>query len=388
MNDAADRPKLITGAFLLLVAGHFLQGLGYASMLLLPLYLQHLGANRTEIGAVMAMAAIGSIVARPVIAWSLDTIGRKRTLVFGTGVMVLPMLGLYLVTEISPLVFVLRAIMGAGVGALWTGYFTFASDLIPPSRRTEGLALFGISGLLPLVVNPFAGALGIAPPELRTFFPIIGLCTLLSLVPLLILKDAPRVSRVERFRFGAVLNAMREKNLFSAWVAITALGAIVAVFQSFSTVVAENRAVERPGAIWLFYAFGATFVRATGGRLPDRIGPARLITPAFLSYAIAAIIAANGSSFAAFCTAGLFAGVGHGIGFPVITSQVVSRTPEHLRGSSLATLTALWEIASLAFTPLFGAIADAHGDKTMFYAAAGMIASSLLIWWPLERHAR
>ena len=35
-NDSATSPKLMTRAFVLLNVGHFLQGLGYASMLLLP----------------------------------------------------------------------------------------------------------------------------------------------------------------------------------------------------------------------------------------------------------------------------------------------------------------------------------------------------------------
>src|SRR5262245_1430759 len=112
-------------------------------MLLLPLYLAFLGASRTEIATIMAMAAIGSVVSRPISAWALDAAGRKKTLVIGTFVMVLPMLGFGFVTEVSWLAYVLRLIMGAGVGALWTGYFTFATDLIPIPRRTEGIALFG-----------------------------------------------------------------------------------------------------------------------------------------------------------------------------------------------------------------------------------------------------
>lgn len=379
------RPPLLTPAFLWLVAAHSLQSLTYASMLLLPLYLEHLGASRTEIGAIMGSSAVGSILARPAIAWSLDTIGRKRTLVFGTAIMVAPMLSFVFVTEVSPLVYVLRFAMGAGVGALWSGYFTFASDLIPEQRRTEGIALFGISGMVPLVINPFADELGIEAGELRVFFFVVGLCALSSLIPLAGVKENERAARVERFRFAAVLKAMREPRLYSVWIGIVALGAIVASFQSFSTVVAESRGVEKTGVIWFCYAFGAIFVRLTGGRLPDRVGPARLLPPAFLSYAAAAAIAAAGSSALAFGLAGLLAGFGHGFGFPVLTSQVVSRTPEALRGSAVSTLTALWELAALAFTPLFGAIADARGDRAMFSAAAAMIAGSLLLWWPLER---
>lgn len=382
------RPQLLTPSFLWLVAAHALESLAYSSMLLLPLYLAYLGASRTEIGAIMGTSAVGSLLARPLIAWALDSIGRKRTLVFGTAVMVAPMLSFLFVTEVSPLVYALRFVMGAGAGALWTGYFTFASDLIPQARRTEGLALFGIAGMVPLIVNPFADQLGIEPKDLRIFFFAIGLVILFSLIPLAGVKENKRSARVERFRFLAAVKAMREPRLYSVWIGIVALGAIVGSFQSFATVVAESRGIEETGVIWLCYASGAIFVRLTGGRLPDRIGPARLLPPAFLSYAAAAVIAASGTSPVAFGAAGLLAGFGHGFGFPVLTSQVVSRTPEELRGSAVSTLTALWESAALAFNPLFGAIADANGDRAMFHAAAAMIAGSLLIWWPLERRSR
>ena len=64
-------------------------------------------------------------------------------------------------------VYAIRLLLGVGTATLFTGYFTLAADIVPPSRRTEGLALFGISGLVPLVVNPFADQLGISGGELR-----------------------------------------------------------------------------------------------------------------------------------------------------------------------------------------------------------------------------
>ena len=38
-------------------------------------------------------------------------------------------------------------------GTYVTGYFSFVADHIPEKRRTEGLALFGISGILPMSLN-------------------------------------------------------------------------------------------------------------------------------------------------------------------------------------------------------------------------------------------
>src|SRR5574339_55953 len=147
MRDRA----ILTRPFLLLTAAHLLASVGYASMVLLPLYLDHLHATRSEIGVIMAISFIGGVALRPAVGWALDRLGRKSTLVIGTIVLSASMCCFWLVTSISPLVYAVRIFFGIGTGAIFTGYFTFASDLIPAERRTEGLALFGISGLIPLL---------------------------------------------------------------------------------------------------------------------------------------------------------------------------------------------------------------------------------------------
>src|SRR4030095_7679636 len=115
---------LITKNFALLVLAHLLQARGYASMLLLPLYLQHLGASRTEIGAIMATAAISGLLTRPLVAWALDTLGRKPTLVAGTLTLVAGMLLILAVDRIGPMIYLARIVIGAGVGVLFAAYFT------------------------------------------------------------------------------------------------------------------------------------------------------------------------------------------------------------------------------------------------------------------------
>ena len=141
---------LFTRNFVALLVAHFLQATGYASLLLLPLYLQHLGASRTEIGLVMATAGVSGLLCRPLVAWGLDGFGRKPTLLIGTALLVVGMALIGGVDRIGWVVYVARAVIGIGIGALFTGYFTFAADVVPVSRRTEGLAIFGISGLVPL----------------------------------------------------------------------------------------------------------------------------------------------------------------------------------------------------------------------------------------------
>ncbi len=384
---------LWTRDFVLLTVAHFLQALGYATLILLPLYLAHLGASRTQIGTIMSTAAMGGLLFRPLVGWSLDVFGRRPTLAVGTVVLVVAMWLVGAVESLGPLIYVHRVLVGIGGGALFTGYFAFAADMIPSSRRTEGIALFGISGLLPIAVNPFVESLGIEPVQLRWFLPMIGVLIAMSLPLLWVVKEPVRATPVAqegtraKVSFTEVSRALRRRPLWSVWIATAVFAGMVALFMAFATVAASASGAESPASLWLTYAFGAVSVRLFGARLPDRVGPANLVAPALASYSAAMLLCAWAPSGLAFVMAGFLAGLGHGYCFPVLTSQVVSRAPEHLRGSALSMFTALWSAASLCMTPAFGLVADLWDDRTMFALAAVVAVVGLSLWAFFEHGA-
>jgi MFS family permease len=380
-------PPLFTRYFLLLVVGHFLQALGWASSILLPLYLDHLEATRTEIGAIMAAGSIGGLLFRPVVAWSLDTLGRKPTLVAGTLVLATAVALVFFVREVGWFAYAQRFLYGIGVGALFTGYFTFAVDYIPVERRTEGIALFGVSGLLPLALSPIVDGIGLQGEALLYVFPAASLGILASLLALAPVPESRRQPPPEPVRLRPVLRALRQPPLRPVWLAAVVFSCLVATFMTFATVVAEGRGMARPTHLWVAYAAGAIGIRVFGGRLPDRIGPANLIAPALALYVAASLLVAASWSASGFIVAGGLAGLGHGYCFPVLTSQVVTRSPEHLRGTGLTMFTSLWELSALLLTPLFGRVADLFDDATMFSLLALSGVLVLAFWVRLEhRH--
>ena len=378
-------PPLLTKTFGLLVLGHFLQALGFGSLLLLPLYLDHLGASHTQIGAIMAAPAVGGLASRPLVGWALDRVGRRPTLLAGTGVLVLSMALLFWVRDLGPLIYVDRILFGVGAGTLFTGYFTWATDLIPEARRTEGIAVFGISGLLPMGLNAFVGDLGIEPQDLRLLFA--GLAGMIALsIPILLALPEARRARTGA-SLGEVLLALRRRPLWPVWAATALFAGLVGVFMAFATVTAQGRGSPNPAGLWLTYVLGAAAVRLVGGRLPDRVGTHNLVAPALGSYALAFVVLAVAEQQSGFWLAGLLGGIGHGYCFPVVVSQVVTRSPAAWRGSAMATFTAAWQGSELAFPPLFGAVADRAGEVAMLGLVVLAALVGLLGWAALEHRA-
>ncbi|MFT6397729.1 MAG: MFS family permease [Bradymonadia bacterium] len=372
------------------MGAQFLQSLGYSSMLLLPLYLNYLGASRTEIGAIMGAAAVGGLGFRPLVAWSLDRVGRKPTLVVGTLVLAVSVAALGLISSIGPAVYFVRAAIGVGIGALFTGYFTFAADFIPTHRRTEGLALFGIFGLLGLLVNPLAEVLNVQGAELRGFYPVIGVVILTSLLLLRLVPEQRKYSAkgAEPFDPKTVFRALTVPALRPVWVASAVFSGMVATYMSFVTVAAGDAGVARPALLWGTYTLGATAVRLFGARLPDKVGPSNLVAPALGFYVAALLVAASARAEQGFLVSGLLAGIGHGYCFPVLSGQVVTRVADRFRGSGLAVFTGLWELVRVVLTPAFGALADHYNDSVMFAGCAALGVFGLAAWLLLEMRVK
>lgn len=375
--------RLLTREFGLLVMAHLLQAVGYASMLLLPVYITALGADRTQVGWVMGAGAVGGLILRPLAGWAIDTIGRRSTILIGTASLVIGMALIALVDRVGPLLYTSRVLVGAGAGTLFTAYFAFAADIIPISRRTEGIALFGVSGLLPLIVNPIADRFAIAPMDLRWFLPAMGVIALASLLPLWPLKEPPAAPAPAEA--VPMRRALTQRALLPVWWATIIFASGVAMFFAFASVTAMARGVPHPKDLWFGYAGAAIAMRLFGARLPDRIGPHNLVAPALAVYAACFLLMAEAQTGTGFLLAGVCGGIGHGYCFPVLAGQVVARSDAAIRGAALACFTGLWELVAIIFTPLCGMAADAIGDAGMFAGGAVVCAAGLIIWAALER---
>ena len=382
MDD--EQTSLWTAEFGWIIVAHLLNGLGYASMVLLPLYLHELGASRTDIGVIMATASVAGLLFRPVVGFGLDRFGRKPIMYLATSLIGLAFFLFLAIDEIGPLLYFDRAIFGIAEGALFSANFAFAADIIPAPKRTQGIAIFGVAGLTALLVNPLSDALQIAPKDLRYFFPVVGIVVCSSMIPLLFIQERVSTAPTHRPNWRELPTALTHHRLWSVWLASIIFASLVSTFFAFAAVTAASRNLATPSSLWLTYVFGAVVVRLGGGHLPDRYGTHNFMAPSLAFYVAGALVLASVQSAEGFALAGLLSGIAHGACFPILTSQVISRSPEAFRGSALAFYTGLWGLSALVSKPLMGQIADRHGDDTMFLTLSALSIIGLALWALIE----
>lgn len=381
-----SREPLFTRPFVLCSLANLAQGLAFNLFLHFPGFLNELGAGEVAIGVLFGLTGVTAIVARPPIGRVMDGRGRRPVILVGNALNVLA-LGLYLVVDRVGVTLVgIRMLHGLAEAMLFTALFTYAADAVPSDRRTQGLALFGVSGMLPIALAGVLGDLVLARagyPELfATAFASAVLAALLSLP----LRDLPRPDFGEEPARG-FRAALAQPDLRPMWwMAAIFATALAAVFTFLKRYVDET-GLGSVGGFFSAYSGTALVLRVFFGWLPDRLGPKRVLFPVLVSLATAFAVLAAARTPTAVVGAGLLFGIGHGFTFPILFGMVVTRARVADRGSAMGIFTALFDVGLVVGGPVFGAIITLGGFSVMYASACAMVVTGSVVFlvWDARR---
>ena len=118
---------------------------------LLPLYL-----SEHVIGLVLSGYTITALLFRPFSGYVVDSFPRKMVLMVSFGVFAIFFAG-YLAASTLLLFTIVRTLHGGPFGALTVANSTVAIDVLPSSRRTEGIGYYGLSNNLAMAIAPTIG---------------------------------------------------------------------------------------------------------------------------------------------------------------------------------------------------------------------------------------
>ncbi len=364
--------KLFTRPFVLCSLANLTQGLAFNLFLHFPRFLNRLGADDLEIGVLFSLTAIAAIAVRPPVGPIMDLRGRRGVILAG-GVLNSLVCGLYLTVEvIGPWVYALRILHGLAEALLFTSLFTLAADLVPAARRTEGLALFGVSGMLPIALGGLFGDLILRRAGFDALFVAALLFAVTSLLFSLPLFDQPR-TRGEAEPSRGFRAALGQADLLPLWWIGTVFALALASAFAFLRRFVDETGIGTVGGFFAAYAGAAIAVRIFLGWLPDRVGPKRVLFPALGVLALGFLVLAGASEARDVMLAGILCGIGHGYIFPVLFAVVVTRASQADRGSAMAIFTALFDVGWMLGGLLFGALSRSLGFTATYATAAGVI---------------
>ncbi len=347
-------------------------------------------ANDTAAGFAASSFVIGAGLIRLVIGKYLDFIGRKRTLIISLAVYVIGSL-VYPFIDHYGLLILVRIMQGTAFGIVSTAITSAVIDIIPVTRRSEGLGYFSLAATLGMAIGPFSAVMISDVTSDEWVFNFTAICaavSLLAVLPMRIHEYTPGAEdHAERWRLRGS-DLMDVKVLPVAVVAfLSAVG--YALFTTYLPPFMVGRGM--PGAASLFFivfALAMLGVRLFAGRIHDRRGENAVIPIALLSFAVALVVIAVADTVWHVVIAGVLGGIGQGGAVPSLQAVGISRTT-HDR-VPIATSTHYLSLdAGIAIGPVaLGFLIGLSGYPGLYLAGAGVLVVSLVVYWLTHgRHA-
>jgi len=363
--------SLLTTRFVTAWMVSLFSGLSFFLFVHFPRFLESLGASEIEIGLIVGSTALSAIAVRPHLGRDLDRRGRRPILLLG-GIVSVVVLALYpTVDSLGPWLYAIRIAQGFGVALSFTAIFTYAADLVPADKRTHGLALFGVSGLLPIALGGVVGDFVLA----RWSFDGLFITSLVFGGVALALSFTLPESSTPAGREGEVsfLRPLRQRDLLPLWWITVVFTLSLNAYFTFLRTFVDESGIGSVGGFFAAYAGTAIAIRVVGGWLPDRIGAKRVLYPALLLFAGGFVVLATASSAVSVTVAGSLCGTGHAYAFPILYAMSFGRAGSADRGSASAIFTGLFDVGTLVGGPAFGVLVTLFGYPAMFSVAAAWV---------------
>ena len=376
------REPLLTPSFVVLAIAHFAHALSFYLYLHLPAFLNELGGSELFVGVLYGVMSGTAILARPFLGRVMDQRGRRPIMLGGGVLSALACAGYLLVGSLGPWIWIVRITHGVAEAMLFASLFALATDIVPASRRIEGIGLFGVSGMLPMAVGGWLGDRVLALGSYDWLFACSVALSLLGLVLSMPVREPPRAAGAPP---RGLIAALVERQLLPLWLGgLCFAGALSAHFTFLKTHLLPTPELS-VSSFFSTYSLTAVALRIFAGRLPERLGPSRVLAGSLVSLAAGLALLSLPPTEALLYGAGVLAGAGHGYAFPVLLGLVVTRARANERGAALALYTALFDSGTLLGGPLFGAIAERVNYAAMFLTASAMVLAGLVIFTVMDR---
>ncbi len=113
-------------------------------------------ASTSSAGLVSSIFIIGALIGRLLTGRAISHIGTKKTLWIGLGFFAVTSLLYFFATHISVLL-INRLLQGIAVDVASTATGTIIAQILPPSRKGEGIGYYSLSAILATAIGPFLG---------------------------------------------------------------------------------------------------------------------------------------------------------------------------------------------------------------------------------------
>lgn len=365
-----NKDRLFRPSYICILAANFLLFFGFWLLIpVLPFYLKETYDCPTAmLGTILSCYTISCLCVRPFSGFIMDKFPRKPIYLLCYLVFVAVFLGYVLAATLLWFI-VLRAIHGVAFGGVTVGGNTLCVDIMPSSRRGEGLGYYGLTNNTTMALGPMTGLMLHGQISYDQIFLSGMLASTIGLMCALAIKTKVKPAK------PTVINqtvtpekketACRRLSLVSLDRFILLKGIPVSISllmlsipygatTNFVAMYANEINLDVPtGFFFTLMAVGMGASRIVAGKRVDRGYITQCIRfgyypviAAFILLGLCRFIAEQSMQTAdiVFFTVPLLLGVGFGVMFPAMNSLYINLAPNNRRATATSTYLSSWDV--------------------------------------------
>ncbi len=370
----ANYNKVMTANFTLFFAFYLLTPL-------LPLYLSEtFHATKDLIGIVLSGYTVTALLFRPFSGYVVDSFPRKKVLMVCFFLFFL-LFGGYLAAGSFVFFALVRTLHGGPFGALTVANSTVAIDVLPSSRRTEGIGYYGLSNNLAMAIAP---SIGVFIYKYTHNFDILFWMAFIIAGLGMLVDSTVKVPQREIIREKKKLSLDRFF-LVRGWL----LGANIVMFSFCYGVLSNYLAIYSKEILGITGGTGTYFMLLATGLVVSRIQGSKALrngkltqnaTQGIFLSCIGYILFVAVPTEVGYYLSALLIGLGNGHLFPAMQNMFINIAGNNERGTANSTLLTSWDFGIGLGVVFGGVIAEHFGYTAAFATVAALHVIGILLF--------
>lgn len=375
----ANYIKVMTTNFLLYFAFYLLTPL-------LPLYLSEtFGATKDTIGIVLSGYTVAALIVRPFCGYVVDSFSRKKVLMLCLSGFAVFFAG-YIAAGTILMFAICRTLHGGPFGAVTVANSTCAIDVLPSSRRNEGIGLYGLSNNFAMAIAP---SIGIYLHNMVDSYMILFWIAFVVAISAVLIAWTIRLPEKDIIRNKEKLSLDRFF-LTRAWL----LAINIAMFGFCWGVLSNYLAIYSKEVLSITGGTGTYFALLSMGLFSSRLQGRKALSQGKLTQNAAEgmLISLVGFTLfvaiphpVAYYISAILIGLGNGHLYPAFLNMFVHVARHDQRGTANSSILTGWDLGFGIGCLLGGIVAEHFGYTATFWMVAAENAVSVILFFLASR---
>lgn len=345
----------------------------------LPAYAKQLGGSSLQASLVVSTFSISSLICRLVTGSAADKFSKKLILIIGLIILAACTFS-YMYISINAII-LFRIVQGIGWGMSSTAVAAAVSDIVPESRRGEGMGYYSLSMIISMSLAPI-----IAIVVMNKYsFNIIAVVSIILVVFATLsfqgvsLNKNSKAESINKQDKLSISDLFEKRALFPSFLCFILVISLCGIM-SYIMLYGKEIKIQN---IWIYFighVAAILITRSFVGKLFDKKGHAVVMIPGAISMILGLVVLSYTHSVFTLVAASLLYGFGYGAAQPSLQAWAVSRCPDHRKGAANGTFLSSMDLSFTVGSILLSYIAEHKSYAVMYRFSAVTMVVFLLIY--------